>query len=385
MLLKYAENRQKQKLSKFILQIVMVSFAAILGGISFKNFFEPAGIIPAGFSGLSLIISKGFASIGVKIPTAVIYLIINVTLFLFALKIFGWKFLVLSALGISFYTLGMQFVYIPALANAVKSDTLLAGILGAIFSGISIGVAMKFGGTTGGSDIAGVIINRYLPKIKTGYCMLLINAIVLTLSVLTSSILTGLYALIVAVVSSLTTNLVLDGSKRVIAHYIICDKDEEIAYALLERYHRGVTKLDGIGMFSKKGKSVLVCLLPNQQSDEMKKIVSAIDHNSFIFSSTVTETLGTGEFLKEHSIFKNKVLNSKIALKNDQKYQRVEHIKKLKLKKKCKFEKMHIVNTIPSQNQNIINDKKVDDNYMEEDKIIDITMETETNKDDKNN
>lgn len=343
MKLKYAENKQKQKLNKFILQIVMVSLAAILGGISFKNFFEPAGIIPAGFSGLSLIISKGFASIGVKIPTAVIYLIINITLFLFALKIFGWKFLLLSALGISFYTLGMQFIYIPALANSVKTDTLLAGILGAIFSGISIGIAMKFGGTTGGSDIAGVIINRYFPKIKTGYCMLLINAIVLTLSVLTSSILTGLYALIVAVVSSLTTNLVLDGSKRVIAHYIICDKDEEIAHALLERYHRGVTKLDGIGMFSKKEKSVLVCLLPNQQSDEMKKIVSAIDHNSFIFSSSVTETLGTGEFLKEHSIFKNKISKADKNLKNNTKYQRPIQIKKLKLRKKYKFNKMHIV------------------------------------------
>ncbi len=343
MLLKNAENKQKQKLSKFILQIVMVSLAAVLGGLSFKNFFEPAGIIPAGFSGLSLIISKGFASIGVKIPTAAIYLVINITLFLFALKIFGWKFLLLSALGISFYTLSMQFVYIPALANSVKSDTLLAGILGAIFSGISIGIAMKFGGTTGGSDIAGVIINRYFPKIKTGYCMLLINAVVLTLSILTSSILTGLYALIVAVVSSLTTNLVLDGSKRVIAHYIICDKDEEIAQALLERYHRGVTKLEGIGMFSKKEKSVLVCLLPNQQSDEMKKIVSAIDHNSFIFSSTVTETLGTGEFLKEHSIFKNKISKADKNLKNDLKYQRPVHIKKFKLKKKYKFNKMKLV------------------------------------------
>lgn len=337
MLLKNAENRQKQKLSKFIIQIIMVSVAALLGGISFKNFFESAQIIPTGFSGLALIISKAFASGGIKLPTAVIYLVINLAIFLFALRIFGWKFLLLSALGIGFYTLGMQFGYIEILAGAAKADRLLASIVGAIISGLTIGVAMKFGGTTGGSDIAGVMINRYFPKIKTGYCLLLINVVVLTLSIITAGLQTGLYALVVAVVNSLATNLVLDGSKRVTAHYIICDKDEEIAHALLERYHRGVTKLEGEGMFSKKEKSVLLCLLPNQQSNEMKKIVSSIDKNSFIFSSTVTETLGSGEFMKEHSIFKNKVSNSTSALKNNLSYNRHAHIKKLKLKRKQKI------------------------------------------------
>ena len=58
MLLKNAENKQKQKLSKFILQMVMVSLAALIGGANFKNFFEPAGIIPTGISGLALIIRK---------------------------------------------------------------------------------------------------------------------------------------------------------------------------------------------------------------------------------------------------------------------------------------------------------------------------------------
>ena len=317
MKLKTIENKQKQKLYKFIIQIVVVSLAAFVGGLAFKNFFEAADIIPTGLSGLSMIICNALSSIGVKLPTAVVYLIINVLLFAFAFKIFGWRFLVLSAFGIGFYTLAMQFGTIPAIANAPEIDRLLYAVVGAMLGGLSVGVAMKFGGTTGGSDIAGVIINRYFPRIKTGYCLLIINVVVLVLSVISSgSITTGLYALVVAVVNALANNLALDGSKRVVAYYIICDKEEEISLAILEKYHRGVTRLSAIGMFSKKEKAILLCVIPQSQTSEFKSLVNKIDKNAFLFSAPVTETMGDGNFLKEQSIFKNKVLKSKENLKN---------------------------------------------------------------------
>lgn len=337
MKLKFAENKHKQKLNKFLLQIVMVSLAAMVSGVAFKNFFEGAGIIPTGLSGLSLIIHNAFASIGAFIPTAAIYLTFNVFLFLFAFKIFGWRFLVLSAFGIAFYTLAMQFGAIPAIINAPEVDRLLYAVVGAMISGLAIGIAMKFGGTTGGSEIAGVIINRYFPKIKTGNCLLIINVFVLILSVIsTGTITTGLYALVVAVVNSLATNLALDGSKRVVAYYIICDKDEEISYAILDKYHRGVTRLSGVGMFSKKEKSILLCVIPQSQTSELKSLVSKIDENAFLFSAPVTETMGDGNFLKEYSLFKNKISKAEINLKNNEKYLRVENIKKLKLKRRQK-------------------------------------------------
>lgn len=336
MKLKTFENKHKQNIYKFILQIIMVSVSAGIAGLAFKNFFESAGIIPTGLSGLSMIIRDLLISIGVNLPTAVIYLIFNLLLFIFAFKIFGWRFLVLSGFGIGFYTLAMQFGSIPAIANNPEIDLLLYAVVGAVVGGLCVGVAMKNGGTTGGSDIMAVIINRYFPKIKTGYCILLINAVVLTLSVITSGLQTGLYALVVAVVNSLTTNLVLDGSKRVVSYYIICDKDIEIAEAILDKYHRGVTKLNAQGMFSHKNKALLLCVIPHSQTADFKSMIKKLDENAFVFSAQVNETLGDGNFLKEYSIFKNKIKSSKKSLKNKKKYKRIENIKKLKLKKKEK-------------------------------------------------
>ena len=314
----------------------MVSLAAFAGGASFKNFFEESGIIPTGLSGLSMIIGNALSSIGVNLPTAVIYLVINVFLFLFAFKIFGWRFLVLSAFGIGSYTLAMQFVKIPVLAEIGQDPTnlLLVAVVGAMLGGLCVGVAMKFGGTTGGSDIAGVIINRYFPKIKTGYCLLMINFVVLGLAILTTGqIEVGLYALVVAVISSMATNLVLDGSKRVVAYYIICDQDEQIANAILDKYHRGVTRLECKGMFSKKEKTMLLCVIPHSQTGELKSLVNKIDKNAFLFSAPVTETMGDGNFLKENSLFKNKVAKAQPKLKSKNKYLKCG---KIKLKRKQK-------------------------------------------------
>ena len=244
----------------------------------------------------------------------------------------------MSAFGIGCYTIAMQFCLIPAIASAPEIDRLLYAVVGAMVGGLAVGVAMKFGGTTGGSDIAGVIINRYFPKVKTGYCLLMINVVVLALGVITTgSIMTGLYALVVSVVSSLATNLVLDGSKRVVAYYIICEKEEEIANALLEKYHRGVTHLEARGVFSKKEKSMLLCVIPQSQTGELKSIVNKIDENAFLFSAPVTETMGDGNFLKEHSIFKSKIRRSRYQIKKNVSYKRHCDIKKIKLKRKQKI------------------------------------------------
>ena len=336
MKLKTLENKQKKDLKKLFLQIFVVAVVALAGGTAFRNFFEESGIIPTGLSGFAMVICKLLAMVGLNLPTAVVYLGMNLILLAFAFRIVGWRFLLLTGVGIGCYTLAMQFFAIPALIDATGADKLLSCFVGSAIGGLSVGVAIKFGGSTGGSDIMAVIINRYFPKIKTGYCLLMINAVVLTLSIIVGGLKTGLYALVVSVVNAVATNMVLDVSKRVMSFYIICDKDEEVANAILQRFHRGVTRLEAVGMFSKKNKSVLLCLVPNENAREMKKIVHGVDEDAFVFSAPVTETMGDGNFMKEMSEFKNKVRKAKDNIKNPQKYDRHPNIRTLKLKKKQK-------------------------------------------------
>ena len=210
-------------------------------------------------------------------------------------------------------------------------------IVGGALNGFGIGIACRYGGSTGGSDVLAVIINKYFPRVKRGICILFINMVVIALTVATSGLSTALYAIIVAVIGSWGTDFILDKVKKVRAFYIICDKDEEIANALLRQYHRGVTRIDGQGMFSKKDKAVLLTLIPDVQTEELRAIVKDIEPNAFVFSNVVSETYGDGTFLKEQSVFKNKILKSPNILKSSIKTERVQLVKKNKFLRKKKL------------------------------------------------
>ena len=325
--------KNKKDVKKFTLQFLIVALAGVFGGITFKTFFESQNIIPTGFSGLALIIHNLFLSISVSIPTSIIYLLINVVIFTIALKVFGWKFLILSLVGTATYTICMQFGNFSFILENSEQDKLLFSIVGAMLSGISIGLAFRFGGSTGGSEICGNLINKLFPKIKTGYCLMFINLLVLVLSAITSGLSTFLYALLITVINALTTNLVLDGSKRIVAIYIVTNKEEEISKSILNKFHRGVTKIDAEGEFSKSKKSLLLTLVPNNQLSHMKKIIYEIDKDAFMYSSIAIETIGESEIAKKMSYFKTKIKNSRINLKSCLKYKKIKYKNRKKLLK----------------------------------------------------
>ncbi len=311
---------RKNKKFRTAVEIFAVIIGSFIAGLAFPTFFLPAQIIPSGLSGIALLIAEGLGSADF---TSIIYLILNLILFLFALKLFGWKFIMLTLIGLGAYTLAMEFFAVPGISNPVDQPQhfqLLYSIIGGGLAGVGQGIAFRMGGSTGGSDIAAKIINKFFPKIKTGVGVLIINFIVITTTVIVKGWQTALYAIIVAVISTITCDMVLDGAKTVKAFYIICDKDQEIADKILKAFHRGVTVIPAQGKFSGKEKKMLLCLIANYQEREMKEIVKETDKNAFVFSTTVTETLGDGYFMKEASIHKNKMRSAELNLKSGFKY-----------------------------------------------------------------
>ena len=313
------EYRRNQKF-RFVVQILCVIIGAMISGLAFPTFFLPVQIIPSGLSGIAQLISEGLT--GGAAYTSIIYLIMNAILFIAALRLFGWKFILFTLIGIGSYTLALQYFALPELSTPADIDgvRLLYSLIGGGIAGVGQGLAFRVGGSTGGSDIAAKIINKFFPKVKTGVAVLIINFIIIAITVLVKGWQTALYAVIVAVISTITCDMVLDGVKTVRAFYIICDKDKEIADKILERFHRGVTVLPAQGRFSGKEKRMLLCLIANTQASEMKEIVKDTDKNAFVFSTTVNETLGDGYFMREASIFKSKVKTAPQLSKGQEKY-----------------------------------------------------------------
>ena len=287
----------KKAIWLFILSAFLIAAIGFGGGATFRSFFEELNIVPTGISGFSMLVSHWLEGLGISLPTSVIYLILCGVICAVSFKFFGWKFVTLSGIGLGAFTLGMQFCNIPQIAQSVNNDMLLLCIVGSIILGLVVGSTIKLGGSTGGSDIMGKMLSHAFPKIKTGSFMLIINVFVILLSVLTFGLQTGLYALLNAIISALVTNMVLDSSNKVVAYHIICSKPEEISKAIFSQYHRGVTRLDGTGMFTGNEKAVLLCLLPYEQSFKLREFVLAIDAKAFVYSTPVTQTIGENNFM----------------------------------------------------------------------------------------
>jgi uncharacterized membrane-anchored protein YitT (DUF2179 family) len=286
----------KNKYILFIFHALLTVLGAFVMSIAFKVFYIPNEITPGGFSGLATIFSYLLGNIGLQISPSIIYIILNIVLFVIALLCFGFRFTFLTLIGTIGYSVFMDYNPIPP---QFMEDTMLASIIGGVIYGIGCGFVFRLGSSTGGSDIVALSVNKKFPKIKPGQVNLILNCIVLLLSfIVYKNLELTLYTIIAVVVSSTVTDKILNGIKTVRAVYIICTKDEEIAKKIMNRFNQGVTRIDVEGMYSQKDKKMLLCLVSTYQAPFIKSIVTDIEPTAIVYSTSVSEAVGEKAFLK---------------------------------------------------------------------------------------
>ena len=155
-----------------VLEFSMIILGTLIMGFAFSVFLEPNDISTGGFSALAMIINTILENFGAKnIPTSAIYLILNVGLYAFALKTLGKRFAIRALVGILSFSLGMQIFDI--INFNITYELLVSAIFGGILMGFGVGLVVRFGGSTGGSDmIACVIKNKKFNKILSENCII---------------------------------------------------------------------------------------------------------------------------------------------------------------------------------------------------------------------
>ena len=269
----------------------VISYAGIALGVFFMavslNFFlEPNTIAPGGVTGLAIIIKKITG-----VPVYITNLVINIPLFIIGIltlgKAFGAKTL--------YATVALSFFLKIVPYEVVTHDLLLASLFGGVLSGIGLGIVFKFGGTTGGTDLAGAILNKFFPTLSTsGFMMSIDLCVVVIAGIANKKVETSLYSIIALYISVKVIDLVLEGIGYAKGCLIITDKPEEISEVLMRDLDRGVTLFKGKGMYSKKEKDVLLCAVNRSQFVRLKEIVSLVDKDAFVMVTEIFEVLGEG-------------------------------------------------------------------------------------------
>ncbi len=269
-----------------IFEYFMLIVGSILMALALNLFLAPNVIAPGGVTGFAVIIGETF-----KIPIYLTNLAINIPLFLFGAKTLGKK-----AAARTFFTTAVFTVILKMTPiRAVTDDLLLAAVFGGVITGVGLGIIFKFGGTTGGTDLAGSILNNLFPKFKTSSFMMGIDSFVVILAgIVEAKPEITLYSVISLYASVKIVDMILEGPSYSKGFYIITYKPEEVSQELMRELNRGVTALKGVGMYTKAEKDVLLCAVNRTEFSMVKEIVQEIDPRAFIMVTDMIEVLGEG-------------------------------------------------------------------------------------------
>jgi len=281
----------------------IIALGCLVMTFSLNIFLVPFKLAPGGVSGLSTVL---YYVLNKAIPVGALMLMFNIPLFLGGLKSKGKWFFLRSIYGTVLLSVFVDVTapladrllndYLVRFDSSMASpDLLLNGIVGGLVMGFGLGMVLKEGATTGGTDLAATILKKVFPRMSIGELLLILDGcVILFATIVFRSVKLGLYAAISLYISSKTIDTYIEGFHFAKSLTIISDRSEEIAKRLLTDVDRGVTGLKGMGMYSRADKTVLLCVVKKQEITKVKDIVKECDPNAFVLLSDVREVLGEG-------------------------------------------------------------------------------------------
>lgn len=279
----------KNDLKNIITEALGMIAGCILVSIGINMFMSPHTIAPGGLSGLSVVLSK-ISGLSVSI----IMLMIGIPLIVFSIKILGKKDSIKTLIGMLLLSFFLNLT--SSLSQVtVTDDVLLSAITGAILIGLGLGVVFRVDGSTGGTDLIALMINKAIPSIPLSKCLVFIDGLVVASSgIVNNNLETALYSAISLYVIVKMVDFIVAGFDYSKSFMIITNEEEALKNAIVNDIRRGITILDGKGGYTDSSKSVLIVVVSKKQEVHLKKLIKKVDKNAFIIVSDVHEVFGEG-------------------------------------------------------------------------------------------
>ena len=297
-----------KKVLTFLKEYSLITLGIFLYVLGWNLFLIPNNLVGGGVSGAASIVQ--YATRGViKIGTT--YFVVNAILLVIGMMTLGKSFggktvyaVILASIGLNLFQ-GM----IPAEITqilAIDNGKLMSTIMGGIVVGVGIGMTMSQGGSTGGTDIIALVVNKYR-NVSPGRMILVMDVVIILSSLLVPSytsdgtllpwpekITTVVYGFILVVINSTVLDLYLSGSRQSVQLFILSHKYAEIADMITGELHRGVTVLDGKGWYTKQSTEVLMVITRRTDVSMLLRTVKSVDPDAFLSVTSVTGVYGKG-------------------------------------------------------------------------------------------
>ena len=299
---------------KTIREYILIIFGLFPFALMVNWIFVPHNVVGAGLTGICSIIyyaTQGlfpdfFPEYAGSIPMWLSSLSINIILLIIAMLTVGWQFCVRTLVG----ALALAFWYrvIPIRVEPLIADPVTACIVGGVLFGVSLGIVMLNNGSSGGTDIVAMIVNHY-KDVSLGRVMIICDAVIIASSyflpipeqflvdgmdVVDFKIKRILYGLCMTVSYTAALDWIMSRVRQSVQFFIFSSKYAEIATAINQTVHRGVTVMDGTGWYSQQPIHIVTVLARKQESQLIFRIIKSIDPNAFVSQANVNGVFGQG-------------------------------------------------------------------------------------------
>jgi len=290
---------KKTNWKSLALDFVMIFVGSVCYAFAIGAFSDPHHIAPGGLTGVAILLNYMFD----WIPIGVATIVMNVPLILAAWFMLSRSLAIRTMWGILLSSV-MVDVMEPWLKSVYPADEnanpLLVCIFGGAILGLGVGLIMRRGGTTGGSEVMARLLEKKYPHMSVGTLILVVDAVVITLSaVVYGNIANAMYAVIFVFVGSQIIDRVVYGGRSGKMVLISSQKQPEISAAIMQRVKRGVTLLKAQGGYSGMDQNMILCAVRKDEVFRLRQTVFEIDPDAFLMLLSTDEVRGLG-FMNPH-------------------------------------------------------------------------------------
>ncbi|MDD4212667.1 MAG: YitT family protein [Bacilli bacterium] len=274
-----------------LLEWVYITIGVMIASFSVSFFLDPIDLVIGGVTGLGVIFKALLHQ-----DISLYMFIINMILLGVGLIFLGKSFFLKTAYGSIIFPVFVKIfnVIYPYVMSEPLTDKIIVVLFSSLLMGIGLGIVIKYGGTTGGSEIPQNILLKFF-HIPYSVSLYLIDGIVVLIGYFVfKDILDVLYGLIYIYLSGLVIDRVVFSGFNKRAVYIISSECDKIKERILIDLGRGVTQIKVVGGFSNTERNKLVCVLSSFEFYKLKKIIEEYDPHAFFYAVRAEEVSGEG-------------------------------------------------------------------------------------------
>ena len=269
---------------------IMMAYAqivigSVIGAAAYPTFLIPNNIAPGGLTGVATILNylAGW-------PVGITALVLNIPLFLIGYRTMGKVFAFRSLVATALFTILIDVLPL----QPVSEDPLLGTLFGGVVLGIGLGLILRGGATTGGSDMIARMVHRRFNFISVGMFLFALDFLVVLAAAVFIGSTQALYAMIDIYVCGRVIDAVMVGFGGNKACFVMTDSWQKITDRVLTEIGRGCTWLEAKGAYSGTPRPVVMCVMSRQEMTTLKRIVQEEDEKAFMFITEAHEALGEG-------------------------------------------------------------------------------------------